>query len=336
MSNPLISIIIISYNLEEYIAKCINSVKAFKGKEIEIVIVDNFSEDNSLDIINKQIENNDRIRVIKNEQNNGPMAARIQGLNAARGEYLLFIDGDDYINSDSIKKLCEIAKYKKYDCILFNYMIEDEFNNKIRPWDSNFYKKNNKHIMIEYDYLNSLFNTNVNFSIWTKLIKKNFLEGLKNINYLSKLFYAEDLALSYLIAINKPVVYVLDESVYYYVQRKSSLMHNIDYRILDITKSINFIKYELEAEKLLDKYKEEFEYLVYKHIYFYRKDDIYANNSFGKKIFSKWKNYNIKIYNNKYYKKLYNNENIKQRFLNKIILKSYFLGVLYYKLKDRR
>lgn len=113
-------------------------------------------------------------------------------------------------------------------------------------------------------------------------------------------------------------------------------MHNIDYRILDITKSINFIKSELEAEKLLDKYKEEFEYLVYKHIYFYRKDDIYANNSFGKKIFSKWKNYNIKIYNNKYYKKLYNNENIKQRFLNKIILKSYFLGVLYYKLKDRR
>ena len=113
MSNPLISIIIISYNLEEYIAKCINSIKAFKGKEIEIVIVDNFSEDNSLDIINKQIENNDRIRVIKNEQNNGPMAARIQGLNAARGEYLLFIDGDDYINSDSIKKLCEIAKYKK-------------------------------------------------------------------------------------------------------------------------------------------------------------------------------------------------------------------------------
>lgn len=221
MSNPLISIIIISYNLEEYIAKCINSVKAFKGKEIEIVIVDNFSEDNSLDIINKQIENNDRIRVIKNEQNNGPMAARIQGLNAARGEYLLFIDGDDYINSDSIKKLCEIAKYKKYDCILFNYMIEDEFNNKIRPWDSNFYKKNNKNIMIEYDYLNSLFNTNVNFSIWTKLIKKNFLEGLKNINSLSKLFYAEDLALSYLIAINKPVVYVLDESVYYYVQRKS-------------------------------------------------------------------------------------------------------------------
>lgn len=336
MSNPLISIIIISYNLEEYIARCINSVKSFEGKEIEIIIVDNFSKDNSLDIINKEIKNDHRIKVIKNQKNNGPMFARIQGMNVARGEYLLFIDGDDYVNSYSIKKLCEIANSQKYDCILFNYMIEDEFNNRIKPWDSNFYKINNENIMSGYDYLNNLFNTNVNFSIWTKLIKKSFLKTLKNINDISKLFYAEDLALSYLIAINRPIVYVLDESVYYYVQRKSSLMHNIDYRVLDIPESINFIKSELESEKLLDKYREEFEYLAYKHIYFYRKDDIYTNNNLGKKIFSKWKNYNIRIFNNKYYKKLYNNENIKQKFLNRIILKSYFLGVLYYKSKDIR
>lgn len=336
MKKPLISIIVITYNIEGYVAKCIESIKKQPSKEIEIIIIDNNSGDGTLKIINEKSKDDNRIKVLSNKENKGPMYARLQGMGIARGEYLLFVDGDDYIELDSIMTLSEIAEVKKYDLILFNYMIEDQYGNKVTPWDSNFYKMNNKKIMSEYTYLEHLLNADINFSIWTKLIKKSFLDKLDNLESISEFFYAEDLAISYLIAINKPTVYLLDRNIYYYVQRKSSLMHKISDRILDISKSINFIKVELESNNLLQRYKEEFDYLIYKHMYFYRKQEIYKNMVLGKKMFKQWKKFNVKIYKNKYYKKLYNRETLKQKVLNHIILRFYFLGFLYYKIKDKR
>ena len=101
---PKVSVIIPVYNVEKYLRECLDSVVNQTIKDIEIICVNDGSTDGSLDILNEYCSNDDRF-VIINQENQGLSVARNNGLNSASGDYIAFIDSDDYLlNNDYLEK----------------------------------------------------------------------------------------------------------------------------------------------------------------------------------------------------------------------------------------
>lgn len=111
-----ISIIVPVYNVEQYLCKCIDSILMQTFKHLQIILVDDGSEDLSGKICDKYEQKDKRIKVI-HKQNGGLSDARNCGLDNASGEYVIFVDSDDYIEKDACAKLIEIASKYKVDIV---------------------------------------------------------------------------------------------------------------------------------------------------------------------------------------------------------------------------
>ncbi len=96
MNSVKVSIIIPVYNVEKYISQCLESAINQSLKDIEIIIVDDCGSDKSMDIAQEYAKNDNRIKIIKNRQNQGPFTSRNNAVLAANGEYLVFLDSDDF------------------------------------------------------------------------------------------------------------------------------------------------------------------------------------------------------------------------------------------------
>ena len=96
-NNPAISVVVPMYNVERYIKICINSILAQTFQDFEIVIVDDASPDNSYNICSELYGNNEKIRIVRHEKNQGLGPARNTGINNSRGKYIYFVDSDDAI-----------------------------------------------------------------------------------------------------------------------------------------------------------------------------------------------------------------------------------------------
>lgn len=121
--NPLVSIIIPVYNSEKYINRCIQSILSQDYQEIEIILVNDGSKDNSLKLIKKYAQKYDNIKVFT-QKNQGPGVARNLGIKKSRGDYITFVDSDDYIEKDYIKILTESVGNN--DIIISGYKTIDE------------------------------------------------------------------------------------------------------------------------------------------------------------------------------------------------------------------
>lgn len=121
--NPLVSIIVPVYNAEVFINRCVDSILNQTHKNIEAIFIDDGSKDNSLKILRKYSQDNKNIKVF-NQKNAGPGIARNLGLKKATGDYITFVDSDDYIEKDYIKEL--LSKIKNNDIIISGYKICDE------------------------------------------------------------------------------------------------------------------------------------------------------------------------------------------------------------------
>ena len=104
LNAPFISIVIPVFNLEKYIARCLESCINQSLSDIEILVIDDCGSDNSISIANDFAKLDYMIRIIKNTKNLGTFNARIKGIENAKGKYLLFLDADDYIECDTCKK----------------------------------------------------------------------------------------------------------------------------------------------------------------------------------------------------------------------------------------
>lgn len=172
-----VSVIIPVYNLENHLADCLDSILCQSLSDIEVICVDDGSEDDSLSILNKYAENDFRIKVIS-QKNKGVSVARNSGLDIANGKYVSFIDGDDTIDINFLMKLFEIIETYEVDVVYSKLFFQESFlefsgvinkekiNNLLLP----FFIKDAKY----YSVCNKLFSN--------ELIKKNnirFPEGVK-------------------------------------------------------------------------------------------------------------------------------------------------------------
>lgn len=122
-NQPLISVIIPVYNVEQYLSQCLGSVINQTYPNLEIICVNDASSDGSLEILNQFAENDQRVRVI-GKQNEGVSRARNVGLQSANGEYVMFVDADDWIETDTCEKALVAMYDNEADVIMWSYVSE--------------------------------------------------------------------------------------------------------------------------------------------------------------------------------------------------------------------
>jgi glycosyltransferase involved in cell wall biosynthesis len=170
VSKPIISIIIPVYNAENYLEECINSVYNQDVVNLEVICINDGSTDNSLAVLNK-VKNKFNDLIIINQNNRGLAAARNCGLQVASGDYVYFLDNDDFLYPDVLKKMLEIVETKKLDICFFNVLKDGKsfyFHMKHQLIDVYTGKEMYK---VNYE-LNHFFPPS---AVWTMLFDNSFL-----------------------------------------------------------------------------------------------------------------------------------------------------------------
>lgn len=221
----MISIIIPCYNAEKTIKRCLESVISQTYKNIEIVIINDGSTDKTDSIIKKYI-NDSRIKYY-NRNNHGIGKTRNFGIKEATGEYITFLDSDDYLPNDAIDNLYNFAQKNKLDLVVSDYYVDNKNikSEKIKSFPiTNI--KNNPNLIFD-----------INLAPWNKLYKKELIENIKfeeNLKYEDAPFVIESI-------IKAKKIGKLDKETYYYVVNPNSETTIRDERIFDIFKILDII-----------------------------------------------------------------------------------------------
>lgn len=233
--NSLISFIVPVYNVEMYIKKCVESIINQDYKNIEIILIDDGSTDKSSKIIDELSKKDKRIITI-HKPNGGVSSARNIGLDRAKGEYILFVDGDDFIDSDYASYFVNLINTDTFD-IAYSSKCYD-LNNKTRSETDN-YKVYNSDDAIEGIYLGKF-----GVAVWNKIYKREFLNKNK-IRFDENIWYGEGMLFNIVCLKNTDRIIVGDRLVYHQVFNPQSAMRKFNMesnlcgiRSLDIQKSI--------------------------------------------------------------------------------------------------
>ena len=241
-----ISIIIPYQNVENYIEKCLNSVKNQTLSDIEIICVNDCSEDNSLQIVQKFVDEDNRFKNINLTQKSGQATARNEALKIATGEYIGFVDSDDWVDEKMFEKLYTKAISNNTDITMCQALL---FNNETSLTSTNDYYSlyNLKNIQDKtFNYNDVIENIlDINVVIWNKIFKREFLNKINSKFEDGHIF--EDLPFFFYTFLKAEKVNIVWESLYYYRQnRKNSTMLIADEKLLDrilmVEKTYNFLK----------------------------------------------------------------------------------------------
>ncbi len=205
---PKISVIIPVYNVEPYLARCLDSVCNQTLKDIEIICINDCSPDNSLAILKDYASKDNRIKIIDFAENKNAAVARNAGLEVAKGEYLGFVDPDDYIDLNFYeelynKALTDNADIAKCECIIY------ELDGKIRKSDLN------NHIKIKNKYC-------FTYEWWSAIYKNNLIKE-NNIHFPEECPKAQDIVFLNRCILKANTLALVDDVYYHYIRREDSL-----------------------------------------------------------------------------------------------------------------
>ena len=226
--NPKISVIIPIYNKEKFILRILRSIQNQSFKDIEIIFCDDFSNDNSTKLIEKFQKEDERIILMKHDINKGTLINRNDGANIAKGEYLLFIDGDDLLVNNILERTYLIAKSKDIDIIQYQHYIGDFYNtfycSDIKRTDKIIYQPELSSLMY---YENGTLHQS-EFNVWGKLIKREiYLETLKKIDkyFLNQnmILHEDGLILFMLFKTAKSYLFIKDYGLLYFSNEYSTM-----------------------------------------------------------------------------------------------------------------
>ncbi len=348
MTNIKISVIIPVYNVEKYLAQCLDSVINQTLKELEIICVNDGSTDKSRKILSKYAEKDKRIIII-DQKNQGLSAARNTGMRIAKGEYLGFVDSDDWIDETMYEKLYANAKKFDSEMAIVGVHKFDETKQKVVDDDPYFtlgYFDNSLDNIAFNHYQTKDFLFEFCVMAWNKIYKRDFIE-----KYNAKFPYGlifEDGPFFHQIYYKMERVSLVRENLYYYrVNRKNSIVQKGE-NFVDIFDVMEMIFNEVKDLPYFDEIKYEFfkkrfddtEYRFsiaapkYKKKYFYRfknfpifRDEKYFDPKvidekypYVYELFEKLKNSSFLDYKTKY---------IQERILNRIKYK--IMQILYYR-----
>ncbi len=264
-----VSVILAVYNVEKYIKQTLDSVVNQTFKDIEIIIVDNKSADKTLKIVNEYAENDKRFVIYKNTENLKQGLARNFGVQMARGEYIFFIDGDDYMELDAVEKLYNKITCTNSDIVIFTWNQFDDLTGRI---DKNHVYAKLKQIPPELD--NKTFSwRDIKYSVfwqtsvpWDKMYKRDFLIK-KDVKFPGGIYF-EDNVFVYDALFKAERISVLREDLMFYrCNRKNAVTNSRNHLFFDYFKIFNLIGENLKKINLFDEMK--YYYWDYKVITLY-------------------------------------------------------------------
>ena len=264
-STPSISIIVPVFNVETYIEQCLTSLVNQHLKEVEIIIIIDGSTDSSENIAKIFAENHTNITIV-NTPNRGLGAARNEGIKYAKGEYLAFVDSDDYIDAGMYQDMLDLANEHQADIVACNFFFAYEDGPEVVQPDMR------PKLITDPDEAirDVLMSQNMNNCAWNKLYKRTLFDT--NIRFTEGRYY-EDLypVLQWIKASNR--IYLTSTPYYYYrrartgaITARFSEKHINDYIFL-----INNVKNWLSENHLSEKFKTEFAtcaFKIYKQLMF--------------------------------------------------------------------
>ena len=240
---PKVSIIVPVYNVEEYLERCLDSLVNQTLKDIEIIIVNDGSTDGSKEIIQKYLNKYKNIVYLEKE-NGGLSSARNYGIPYAKGEYIGFVDSDDYVEFTMYEKMYKKAVEEKSDMVECDFIWE--YPNKKREDIGKIYS-GKKEAIVEARVV-----------AWNKIIKKDIIEKTK-ITFPEGLRY-EDIEFFYKIVPYLDKISFVKETLVHYVQRESSIANTQNERTGEIFKIWeNVLNYYIE-NNIFNEYRSELEY----------------------------------------------------------------------------
>lgn len=266
----LISVIIPVYKVEKYLEQCVESVRQQTYSNIEIILVDDGSPDKCGKICDEYACKDKRIKAI-HQNNMGLSVARNTGVEYSKGEYLVFIDSDDYIHP----KLLEISyrEAKKYNCdlVVYNYKKIKE-NTDYNEKNMIINEKYNIEIYDNLEGISQLFNDKYGEfnAAWSKLYKRHIFDKVKFPE--GKIY--EDALLAHEILYNSYKIVYIPLKLYYYRNRKDSIVNsNFSFKNLDFVESCYIAMSFYNNLRVLDiniKYKSQEKYVYYFFKYYYK------------------------------------------------------------------
>lgn len=246
-----VSVIVPVYNSSTYIDKCMTSLVNQTLDDIEIIVIDDGSNDDTL----KKLEKYKRkIKLIK-QKNSGVASARNKGLMNATGEYIAFVDSDDWIEQDMFQVMYNKAMEKNYDAVEcdFKYVDDNKEWNGVIDTISDILTLDNKK-----KYFVNMFPV-----IWNKIYRR---DKIKEIKFKDGV-WAEDVEFLYKVIPNIDTIGKVNKSLYYYYQREKSESRLFDKRVYNYIDNFNgLIKFYKDNNKY-ELYKKELEYCYVRYLY---------------------------------------------------------------------
>ena len=263
-----LSIVLPVFNVEKYLERCIKSILEGTYKDLELVIVNDGTKDDSENIIIRYLEKYNNITYIVKE-NGGLSHARNVGYTYAKGEYIAFFDSDDYIEKDMYEKLMAKVKDYNYDIVVCDLYMEYEQTGKKIYVGSNVEKEYkdveeyNNGISIRKEIMENIYIAVHNKIYKKELIEKTFENGMPFVNGM----YYEDIVYTYSILQNTRSISFVKEPLYYYVQRIGSISNNYDKKLYDIITSVEILIENAVENNRFEDYKEILEYIGIRYMY---------------------------------------------------------------------
>ena len=302
---PKVSIIVPVYNVERYIVRSMDSLVNQTLKDIEIIVVNDGSTDNSKKLIEIYQEKYPNKIKLVDKKNGGLSDARNYGIPYATGEYIAFLDSDDYVELDTYEKMYNKAKEDDSDLVECDFIWEYPDRKKVDT--GKIY--NNKKEMLTY----------ARVVAWNKLIKRNLIEEHK-MEFPKGLRY-EDVEFFYKMVPYYNKVSFVKEPLIHYIQRSSSISNTQNERTKEIfTVLDNVITYYTE-NNFYDEYKEELEYVYTRFLLcssLLRMVKINDKDIRKNMIKTTWENLNTKFPNWKNNEILKKNKSLKDRYMKSV------------------
>lgn len=222
---PKISVIIPVYNTENYLRRCLDSVCNQTLSDIEIICINDCSTDNSLEILKEYSSKDSRIKLINFEENKGVAVARNTGIDVAKGEYIGFVDSDDFIDLDFYGKLYKKAAESNADAVKGKIKIHSASPNIEKEvfYDNNDDIKTNK-AYFYHSFTTAIYNTN--------FIKTNNIHFPEGLDYFEDPYFSINAGLFYN---NVEVIY---NAYYHYIDYKDSLSKKINFDLFNSIEKI--------------------------------------------------------------------------------------------------
>lgn len=264
----LISVIIPVYNIEGYLPRCLETIFQQSYQHLEIILVDDGSTDKSKEVCDAYVEKDSRARVI-HQGNQGLWAARNAGLRVAQGDYIMFIDGDDYIHHDYIRIMYEsITQGDGYDMAIAGFKITANPNEDVSSPIDIIHSKLSQTDLIEECFNTKQIDLPTVVVVWNKIYRAELINGIWFNHYLR----AEDKDFTLRVCLKASNIVYVDAILYFYVLRSSSLIHQKEHNIINL---------QCETDLLYNNYNNLPPALLKSHGYFFLKK-LYTRMAFLK------------------------------------------------------